>query len=585
MDLENQYKHDSNLTIKVHYKCVNKYCHIKNIQKAVRDQSEPNVFESISHPILPKRARRSEVQKFVFRDHCIFCGEKCNVNRDPKHPNRWRPAYVCRQVEVSDGSKTLKEEILDICVKRKDKQAECVRVRIEGAVSDLHAADARYHVDCKSNFMSQRSVTSASISTSAISSDSPVDSAFTSVIDFLDQDRTKIHNTIDLHNKYIDSGGEILSRRQLLSKIIEHFAGDLLALSSPGIATIVTFKPNAAKALHIVSDETDYDDAAIEKVAKKIAKEIDDIEIDRNSYQTHLNREMCSNHASDTVLDLLSRLGKKMSHTLPAIMIGNMITSTMKNLATPLQIGLTVLLHDAKQQINDFHKFGVTCSYDEIRRFKRSAATAANKEMSLEGLCSRTQGMIQGLGDNFDQDIASQNGKIQTHSMALLMTQVQKSDFEDDGSTIPRLKKSELGKEIAHDLDVMRYTGPKKPDPPKDCLNIHVLPLSLLARMALSRNRSHETDFAFFNDIGKDGVPEFNGYNTEKTRLEGQSLQPKTRAVYLPLIDLPPTEYDTMLTSMLKVKQLTEQTGQSFTVFTVDQQLHRITVEIQWAMP
>ena len=40
-----------------------------------------------------------------------------------------------------------------------------------------------------------------------------------------------------------------------------------------------------------------------------------------------------------------------------------------------------------------------------------------------------------------------------------------------------------------------------------------------------------------------------------------------------------------MLTSMLKVKQLTEQTGQSFTVFTVDQQLHRIAVEIQWAMP
>ena len=40
-----------------------------------------------------------------------------------------------------------------------------------------------------------------------------------------------------------------------------------------------------------------------------------------------------------------------------------------------------------------------------------------------------------------------------------------------------------------------------------------------------------------------------------------------------------------MLTSMLKVKQLTEQTGQGFTVFTVDQQLHRIEVEIQWAMP
>ena len=49
--------------------------------------------------------------------------------------------------------------------------------------------------------------------------------------------------------------------------------------------------------------------------------------------------------------------------------------------------------------------------------------------------------------------------------------------------------------------------------------------------------------------------PEYNGYNTKKAREEGVSMQVKTNASYLPLIDMPPAEYDTILTSMLQVKR------------------------------
>lgn len=48
---------------------------------------------------------------------------------------------------------------------------------------------------------------------------------------------------------------------------------------------------------------------------------------------------------------------------------------------------------------------------------------------------------------------------------------------------------------------------------------------------------------------------------------------------------MPSTEYDTILTSMLHVKRLTKACGQPFTVFTLDQQLYRYAVEIQWALP
>ena len=82
-----------------------------------------------------------------------------------------------------------------------------------------------------------------------------------------------------------------------------------------------------------------------------------------------------------------------------------------------------------------------------------------------------------------------------------------------------------------------------------------------------------------------DGTPEYNGYNTMQAREEGPSLKPKTRAIYLPLIDMPPAEYDTILTSMLHIKRLSESTGQQFTLFTLDQQLYRYAVEIHWTLP
>ncbi len=48
---------------------------------------------------------------------------------------------------------------------------------------------------------------------------------------------------------------------------------------------------------------------------------------------------------------------------------------------------------------------------------------------------------------------------------------------------------------------------------------------------------------------------------------------------------MPSAEYDTVLTSMLKVKRLSELAGQSFTLLTFDQQLYRYAIEIQWALP
>ena len=77
-------------------------------------------------------------------------------------------------------------------------------------------------------------------------------------------------------------------------------------------------------------------------------------------------------------------------------------------------------------------------------------------------------------------------------------------------------------------------------------------------------------------------TPEYHGYNT---KTQGHTVRPVTKGIYLPLVDMNPAEPDTMLTTMVEFQRLTKQTGQVYTIFTNDQQLYRIVVNVTWTYP
>lgn len=356
--LQSQYDSNAELVLRVHKTCVDKYVHPKEVQKAMEHQQECGDAEPADVP--PKRTRRSELPNFSFLQNCIFCGDDCAVEKDPKNPSRWRPAYICRQVERIGHIKSLKQEILDKCDERNDEWASQVRIRVAGAVSDLHAADARYHIDCRVNFMSTRS-TIAVVKTAQTGAQE-LDEALQAVIRVLKEDLSRIWNSVDLNHLYLEHGGTALSRRLLITRLSEHFGEDLLVLSSPGIATILAFKSRTAKVLHIIPDVDDDDiENAVNKVKKKICQEVKEICIDRNNYHTRLNHENASEHVSSTVLHLLAQLSPTLDNTLPALLIGNIITSALQNYPTNLQIYLAVVLRDSKGLVKTMNDFGVTC--------------------------------------------------------------------------------------------------------------------------------------------------------------------------------------------------------------------------------
>ena len=109
----------------------------------------------------PPKSRRSSQGNFSFLEHCLFCGDVCQMEPDRRNPSRWRNAKLCRTADRGSGKTTFKYAILEVCRERSDKWSEEVQIRLQGAVSDLHAADARYHDDCRKKFMSPRSVQAA----------------------------------------------------------------------------------------------------------------------------------------------------------------------------------------------------------------------------------------------------------------------------------------------------------------------------------------------------------------------------------------------------------------------------------------
>ena len=576
VELEARMEANEHFTIKFHKNCVSSYTSKTNIERIKRRLEEnPEVEQA------PKRGRRSSITSFNFREHCLFCGEPCVVERDSKNPNRWRPAFLCRTAERGDRP-SFKQSILSICDIRNDELSQSVKMRVLSAVSDLHAADARYHDNCRVKFMSPRSVASSS----RVQQDGGIDPAINETIATMMIDMSRIWNSCEIYDLYIENGGTSLSKRMLISKLCDIIGSDLLVLRGNGVASLLLFRSGASAVLRLVKNDTeDEDDAAIDLIAKKIVVESKQLRRSNSEYDSRMNMDIAMQSVSSTLLALLEKISNKFGNTATSALIGNIVTSVVTNQPTSLQIALSVLVN-RKTLIEALYEYSVCCSYWEYLRFKASSAKAAEMQTDLRGIVNADKGLVQVVADNFDSNVSSQNGLLSTHCLAVLLAVRDDKNEVDTQPIIRRLSREEMKDPIRHDVQVYRYEGPKKsPMPPKEAER-QVLSLKVLVHQAIALSRCKDLDFQFLKGIvSESDTPEFAGYNTKLCREEAQTIKPATRAIYTPLIDMDPADSDTMLTAMEEAKRLTYQCGQGVTIFTNDQQLYKIAVHITWMYP
>lgn len=405
---------DSGSPVHYHKNCISTYTSKSHLKRL---HNKPTCCSSPPR----KRQSRSDLRHFDFKTQCLFCGNICEP--DPKHPNRPNRVVLCKTAD-RPNRKTFKAAIVDICHARGDQWANEVLVRVEGAVSDLHAADAKYHYDCRTKFMAPKSVHLAA-STSVGHASAPSDPAYDKVIREMSAERSKIRNSSEIYKQYQLHGGVLMSRKTIIAAITTHFEDDLLVFRSAGIASILVFRDKATDIFTLIPDDTDDDlDHAMKTVVKQVKRETDMILHNKQEYLCRMNEDLAEQYTSQTMMNFLTKLCPNTTPKLPLIMIGNMITNQVRKIPCPLQVALGTLIRE-KELIQQLYKCGIVCSYDEVLRFRKSAATASRQVLS-RGLVNTSQsgaGLVQVVLDNFDPNISSQNGLRSTHALAVLLTQ------------------------------------------------------------------------------------------------------------------------------------------------------------------
>ena len=97
--------------------------------------------------------------------------------------------------------------------------------------------------------------------------------------------------------------------------------------------------------MKLVPSDDDSDlDMSIKNVEKQIVREVKVLKSEKGHYNIQICKETTAESACDTILTLLTKISPKLDRTLPAILIGNIITSLLTNSFTSLQIALGVLM-------------------------------------------------------------------------------------------------------------------------------------------------------------------------------------------------------------------------------------------------
>ena len=136
------------------------------------------------------------------------------------------------------------------------------------------------------------------------------------------------------------------------------------------------------------------------------------------------------------------------------------------------------------------------------------------------------------------------------------------------------------------DVNVQRFYGRKQSDMPEGRAKKIVPTVAFLARIQLSNQRAAAEDFEFLKSVtGKDLCPEYGGINMTQVRERGKQPEKKTTVLYTQFLDMTPAEPDTMKTAMVHAQHITTLTDQEWAVFTCDQQLYKVVVNIFWHEP
>ncbi|MCG7883058.1 MAG: hypothetical protein JAY96_15870 [Candidatus Thiodiazotropha endolucinida] len=573
-----------NASMEMHKNCYCSYTSKVHIKRYLAKKRKEDRADSDDAPAA--RMRRSQVTDFEFKTQCLFCANVCEP-LNPKHPERWDRVIQCERLGVKNAP-PFKDIVLQHCGDRSDSWGREVALRCHGA-HDLAAAEAQYHLRCYNEF---RKVPVHTEQTPFID-----DAALQSLVD--EMFATRKHCTwtsLEMHDKYVAYGG-CLSRKQMFTKLLTYLGEDVVVLSIQGCASIVGFREFVGKILKLSKLDT-TDEEGEDVLVRKITTEARGIPTNNKQYDLgDFTFSKTKENTSDTLLRFISKLVSNGKVTKQSTSLSQSIQFGITNTGNQSTLGLGVKLHHkfgSSDLIQILHEHGYCVSYDEVIRFRKSAAKYVTDNAAtlhqMMGL-SRTVGLVFGWYDNFDLSVSTPNGRRETHAMATEF-QIHPAGIIEPGTAqlpgistlvIPRLtSKQYKSSGDTRAIPLMHYTGPKKVIPPA------VQPVSIsytdVCSQATSLTTAQEKDTIWLNTLGQEDAMEWNGFNNEVSRTQGV-LHPANMYVFGPLIDAPPSHPDTVLTTLTYMQRSMVDMGMEKVHLCMDMQLYAVTKQVCWNQP
>lgn len=288
---------------------------------------------------------------------------------------------------------------------------------------------------------------------------------------------------------------------------------------------------------------------------------------------------MCTDSA---VLDDLNFDNSCLS--LKALSLSHQLIAAMKTKTTPFLFGLSQSLyhmHGSRKTIDLLNAYGICSSYDNLRTFLTSAANSildVHDDIIIPAeimpiFLDDSKTIIDAAIDNFDHDEATNDGKLTTHKMAMVL--YQRTEVVEKTYYIKSSEKA-ISEDKLHILDKIDF-APKQQVRPE--------PVNFPALEILERP---ECDLSFKKDFIWLMLNQLNEKSITWTHFNEKIFQkdiPVTNITYLPFINGQPSDINVIFTSLTRLSEIAMAVGQGHMLVTADMVIYSKAVEILWANP
>lgn len=525
---------------------------------------------------------RSTGDAFTFKDHCFFCNEKITrefIEIQKKLPISRRKVVHLVQVD------TLRESVLTAAQKRGDEWGETVINRLS-SVTDLVAADAMYHAVCHKRFYGTNAPTGEKRGyRPATTVDEAMEHIYVYLADHSDECQFSLEELMDQIE-----GDFRPEMRTVKDRLFKKYGSDIIIAETSNRITVVCFKNTGFK---ILSDnwyenrKTDPKEERLRVVQAAAAIILEDIRSQIYSTTQYPPSDQFLSDIEDVIPQSLLSFFKTVVITnkrgscekwkQKCIALSHAVISAVRprSFFSSLLTGVSVYLYKkfgSRQLIDILSALGFSASHHEAVLLEMSTVLQPNAQ--LINTSTTEDVFLQFIFDNADFNVNTLDGLHTFHAMGGIMP-ITPATVAATEEPVKRLKKINSFDLVQQAGAIKLQTFQKNED--NTLTSVDIRDLETLCPIGNDiKPSTADIIWLYGKSIGM-SLPGWNGFMEQATSKRDSE---RSKIVYLPFINAPPSRHDTVYTSLLEASQRCKTLGQKTCFVTFDQPLYLKAKEI-----